>query len=100
MPLWMTEDEWEVTHPGFPSSSPSRPINRTELCKDAEALESSRFFNEGEERITVEYRVDEHVIENKDTIYMDVLFNFWVSKQPRNDKSFRECSTSCVLGLI
>ena len=80
MPLWMTEDEWEVTHPGFASSSPSGPINRTELCKDVERLESSRFFNEEEERITVEYRINEQVIENRDTVYNDVLFNFWVSE--------------------
>lgn len=77
MPLWMTEDEWEVTHPGFPSSSPSGPINKTEVCKDIVRLESASYFNEGEEMITVEYIINEHEIDSRDTIYNDVLFNFW-----------------------
>ncbi|CAD7697466.1 unnamed protein product [Ostreobium quekettii] len=76
VPLWMTAAEWDISHPGFASSRPDQPVDKEALCKDAPALGADTFFNDGEEEVTTDFVIDEHVVDAKETVYDYVRFNF------------------------
>jgi len=76
VPLWMSAAEWDISHPGFASSKPDQPVDREALCKDAPVLGADTFFNDGEEEVTVDFVIDERVIDARETIYDYVRFNF------------------------
>lgn len=76
MPAWMMD--WPISHPGEFEST-QLPDWDEDLCKGMKGLGGARFYNEGEERITWEFRIKEHTLPAKDTQYYDVRFNFPVS---------------------
>eukprot|EP00803_Ostreobium_quekettii_P010955 evm.model.scf_201EXC.8 EVM.evm.TU.scf_201EXC.8 scf_201EXC:85139-90435(+) len=72
----MTAAEWDISHPGFASSRPDQPVDKEALCKDAPVLGADTFFNDGEEEVTTDFVIDEHVVDAKETVYDYVRFNF------------------------
>ncbi|CAD7702841.1 unnamed protein product, partial [Ostreobium quekettii] len=75
----MSAEEYEVTHPGFASSLPSQPPAKDDLalmCDSTPPLQPESFYIDGEERVTVDFRIDDHDLPAQETIYHYARFNF------------------------
>ncbi|GMH44425.1 hypothetical protein BSKO_12377 [Bryopsis sp. KO-2023] len=76
VPKWMRD--WPISHPGFPQSTQffDEDVDLEKLCKKVDHLVKRRWYNEGEEEVTLEYFIKDHTIPAKDTVYEEIRFNF------------------------
>ncbi|GMH44491.1 hypothetical protein BSKO_12443 [Bryopsis sp. KO-2023] len=76
IPEWMRE--WAISHPGFSESTqiPDENVDLKALCEKAAPLSEKELYNVGEDKITQDYVIDDHVIPTRETVYEDIRFNF------------------------
>lgn len=63
---------------------------REEICKNATHLESANIYNDGEEEVVIDFVIDRHEIQAKETIYDFIRFNYPVSMMTSTTPTFRD----------
>ncbi|GMH41177.1 hypothetical protein BSKO_09087 [Bryopsis sp. KO-2023] len=91
-PQWMLD--WPVSHPGVPHSKQLPDQDLEELCRSAEPLEPVKFYNEGEDQLTLEYPMLPQTVPPQETTYVDYRLNLDL---PDDDKVYYVVGAEALL---